>query len=113
LTLSEDGSPGVSVIAARFEIHADALALACEELTRKQLIVLLGDWRSAHELTAGGRAALERLARTAERQLSDRLDGWRPERHSDLRWMVATLAQEGLGDPEALRRPAPPAAHVS
>ncbi|MEA2201040.1 MAG: hypothetical protein QOI89_1636 [Solirubrobacteraceae bacterium] len=113
LTLGEDGSPGVSVIAARFEIRADALALACEELTGKQLIVLFGRGRSAHELTAGGRAALERLARAAERQLSDRLDGWRPERHSDLRWMIATLAHEGLGDPEALRRAAPPAAHVS
>jgi len=112
LIVSEGRCPDVSVIAARFEIRVDALVLAREELARKKLIVLLGQGPSAQELTAGGRATLALVVMTGERRLTERLDGWQPERHDDLRRMIATLAREHLGDPAALRGPAGPTTPV-
>jgi EmrB/QacA subfamily drug resistance transporter len=109
LRLSEDRRPDISVLATSLEIRVDALDQAHDELLRRALIVPAPREGSAHELSADGRATLGQLTRTEERRLSDRLDGWRPERHAELGRLIATLARECLAEAAALRGTSRPA----
>ncbi|HEV3322232.1 MAG TPA: MDR family MFS transporter [Solirubrobacteraceae bacterium] len=104
--LSEDHTPDLATLAARYDIDLDTLTAAHEELAGKGLIGLSTDGDpSAEALTADGHATLERLIATGEQRLSDLLEGWRPEEHEELARMICTLAQQFFIDAPSLCAP--------
>jgi EmrB/QacA subfamily drug resistance transporter len=103
--LSEEHAPELSALAGRFGIGLDTLTTACAELMSKHMIVPSAQDPSADQLTADGRAALQRLTATGEQRLADLLEGWQPREHEELARMIATLAQQFFIDVSALRGP--------
>jgi EmrB/QacA subfamily drug resistance transporter len=100
--LSEDHTPALPTLAARYEIDLDTLTAARGELERKLLLSPSPQDPSAEVLTRDGHATLERLTATGEQRLSDLLEGWRPEEHEELARMIATLAQQFFIDASSL-----------
>ncbi len=103
--LSEEHAPKLAGLAGRFGIGLDTLTAARAELIAKTMITPSAQNPSTDELTADGRAALQRLTATGEQRLADLLDGWQPEQHEELARMIATLAQQFFIDVSALRAP--------
>jgi EmrB/QacA subfamily drug resistance transporter len=101
--LSEDAPVGLDGLARRAHIEIAVLADARDLLLDRGLIAADPRPPLAYELTADGRATMERLRKTGEQRLTDLLECWRPDRNEDLARLIVNLAREFFVDASALR----------
>jgi hypothetical protein len=103
--LSVDEPPPLNALAERVNIGLQTLQGAQQELLDGGLIVAGDPPGAGDRLTAEGHAALARLTSTGEQRLSDLLEDWRPEEHTELAGLIATLAREFFVDASELCAP--------
>ncbi len=98
--LHEDPAAELGELGKQYDIPAEVVAGAQDELVARGLVVLgTGPDSPARAVSPEGDQLVERLVAERHRTLERLLEGWSPERHADLAKLLSRLAHELVREP--------------